>query len=74
LDPGPILLSKINLALCPVAYLIIEPSNLTGLNKTFGLSNPSFDIFHSTLLTTTYAYSLVIKSLKAKPHLIVSMV
>ena len=51
--PSPMLLSLINLALNPVAYVIETPPIVTGSNCTRGLINPFEDSVHNT--STTFA-------------------
>ena len=51
--PNPILLSFINFALNPVAYVIDTPPIVTGSNWTRGLISPFEDTVHNT--STTFA-------------------
>ena len=50
--PNPILLSNINFALNPVAYVIVTPPIVTGSNCTRGFIKPLLDTVHNTSTTS----------------------
>ena len=63
--PNPILLSTINRALIPVAYVIVTPPIWTGSNWTRGFSSPSLDAAHSTsntLASKTWSVNIILNA------------
>ena len=63
--PNPILLSTINRALIPVAYVIVTPPIVTGSNCTRGFNSPSFDTAHNTsntLASITWSVNTILKA------------